>query len=73
MGRVTTTAGGEPAGATRGPEAGDVAADADLTDPDAGCVADVPLFDCGACAAGIPRCVDFVAAGALLGAVTFGC
>jgi hypothetical protein len=67
MGRVTTTAGDAVAGgcagaapaATLGPEPGGAATGATFDDPDDGCPFDVPLFDCGVCAAGIPRCVGF--------------
>jgi hypothetical protein len=71
MGRVTTTAGVPVAGcaadgvaaAARGPDAGCVV-ETDFMDPDPGCAGDVPLFDGGGCAAGIPRCVGLDAAGA---------
>lgn len=67
MGRVTTTAGDAAAGAcagaapaaTLGPDAGGAATGATFDEPDDGCAFDVPLFDCGVCAAGIPRCVGF--------------
>jgi hypothetical protein len=54
-------AAGWAAGATLGPDAGGAATGAAFVAPDDGCAFDVPLFDCGVCAAGIPRCVGFAA------------